>query len=61
MSDDRVGGSVYKAESYWWNVAGREVLSLSKVRVDERVGGSGVHEGFKDRVRDQVGSEREYK
>ena len=60
MSDDRVGGSVHKAESYWWNVVSREVLSLNKVRVDERVERSRVHKGFKDRVRNRVGSEREY-
>ena len=57
LSNDRIGGSVHEAESYWWNVVGREVLSLDEVRVDERVGRSGVHKGFKDHIRNQVGSE----
>ena len=57
LSDDRVGGSVHKVESYWWNVVSWEVLSLNKVRVDEGVRRSRVHKGFKDCVGDQVGSE----
>ena len=57
LSNDRIGGSVHEAESYWRNVAGREVLSLNEVRGDERVGRSGVHKGFKDRIRNQVRSE----
>ena len=60
LSDDRVGGSVHKAESYWRNVVSQEVLSLNKVRVDKRVRRSGVHEGFKVCVRNRVRSEREY-
>ena len=60
MSDDRVGGSVHKAESYWQNVVSQKVLSLNKVRIDEGVGRSGVHEGFKVCVRNRVRSEREY-
>ena len=61
MSNDRVGGSVHEVELYWRNVVGREVLSLDKVGVNKGVRRSGVHEGFKDRVGDRVGSKREYK
>ena len=61
MSNDRVGGSVHEAESYWWNVVSQKMLSLNKVRVDKGVGRSGVHKGFKDRVWDRVRSEQEYK
>ena len=57
LTNDRIGGSVHEAESYWRNVVGREVLSLNEVRVDERVRRSGVHKGFKDRIGNQVGSE----
>ena len=56
LSNDRVRGSVHEVESNWWNVVSRKVLSLNKVRVDKGVGRSGVHKGFKDRVRDGVGS-----
>ena len=52
LSNDRVGGSVHEVESYWRNVVSWKVLSLNKVRIDEGVGRSGVHKGFKDRVWD---------
>ena len=57
LSNDTVGGSIHEAESYWWNVVSREVLSLNEARVNKGVGRSGVHKGFKDHVGDRVGSE----
>ena len=56
LSNDRVGGSVHEAELYWWDVVGREVLSLNEARVNEGVRRSGVHKGFKDHVGNQFGS-----
>ena len=31
LSNDRVGGSVHEAESYWWDFVSWKVLSLNKV------------------------------
>ena len=61
LSNNRVGSSVHEAELYWQDVVSQKVLSLNKVRVNERVRRSRVHKGFKDCVRDQVRSKREYK
>ena len=61
MTEFEVPSGVHETESYWRDVVSRKMLSLNKVRVDKGVGRSRVHKGFKDRVWDQVRSEREYK